>query len=512
MIVMTGNFFANLWEWFTVHFPTILGAIAILVIGWLVALILAAIVRGALHRTHLGLKLARWIRGDEETADVEVNKWLSRAVYYLALFFVLVAFFQYLGLTLIAEPLNAFLTQIFEYAPRLLGAAILLLIAWFLATLVRALLLRILQAAKIDERFADHLDEGSEEEERAEGTEEKASLARTVSNVAYWVIFLFFVPAVLSTLNLEGMLAPVQGMFENLLAYLPNILGAALILLIGWFGARILQRMTINLFSEIGLDRVSEKASLSNILGANKPSAIIGLIVYVLVLVFAIIAALNALALEAITAPASNMIELILQALPAVFASALVLVIALLIGRVLAGLVTNLLSSAGFNEFLVRLGLTRTSLESQKTPSEVVGYITLIGVMLFASIEAAGLLGFEVLADLIAQLTILLGRVIVSVIIFGIGLYLAGVAKEAIQSGGGPHAGLLAKLARISILILVGSIALRQLGVADEIIIIAFGVLLGAVALTGVIAFGLGGRDIAARELGEWVDKVKNKQ
>ncbi|MGM0689643.1 MAG: mechanosensitive ion channel, partial [Bacillota bacterium] len=124
----------------------------------------------------------------------------------------------------------------------------------------------------------------------------------------------------------------------------------------------------------------------------------------------------------------------------------------------------------------------------------------------------AGLLGFEVLADLVAQLTVLLGKVVVSVIIFGIGLYLAGVAKEVIESSGGKHADLLAKLARIAILVLAGSIALRQVGVADEIIIIAFGVLLGAIALTGVIAFGLGGRDLAAKELAEWRDKIKAKE
>lgn len=503
---MTGAGFLNeLVTWFTVHFPVILGAIAILVIGWLIALILAAIVRGVFRRTHTGTKVARWVKGDEEAADSEVNKWAGRIVYYLAMFFVLVAFFQYLGLTLIAEPLNVFLMSIFAYAPRLLGAAILLLVAWFLATLLRMLLYRILQGVKIDERLAGHM-----EEEEKEG-EEKVSLSQTVSNVVYWIVFLFFLPAILSALNLEGLLVPVQGMLETVLTYLPNILGALLILLLGWLGARILQRLVINLLSGLGLDRVSEKANVSSVLGTTKPSAIIGLIVYVMVLVFAVIGALNALALEAITAPASNMIALILQALPAIFAAGLILVIALLVGRLLASLASNLLATVGFNDLLVRLGFSRAKLEQQKPPSEIVGYLVLVAIMLFAAIEAASLLGFVVLADLIAQLTVLLGRVVVSVIIFGIGLYLAGVAKEVVLASGGPHADFLAKLTRIGILILAGSIALRQVGVANEIIVIAFGVLLGAVALTGVVAFGLGGRELAAKELSEWVEKAKKK-
>ena len=503
--MMTGTgFFSYLWEWFVVYFPTILGAIAILVIGWLIALILAALVRGALRRTQAGTKLARWIKGDEEAGDAEANKWIGRAVFYLAMLFVLVAFFQYLGLTLIAEPLNLFLKQIFAYAPRILGAAILVFIAWLLATLLRMLIYRILQAARVDERLASQV-------EIEEPEKDKLSLSRTVSNVVYWVVILFFVPAILSVLTLEGLLLPVQSMYENLLTFLPNILGAALIILLGWFGARVLQRLVTNLLSEVGLDRVSEKAAVSSIFGPNKLSAIVGLIVYVLVLVFAIIAALNALALEAITRPASNMIELILQALPALFAAALVLFVALMVGRVLAGLVSNLLAAAGFNDLLKRLGLSQVPSEGQRTPSEIVGYLVLVAIMLFAAIESAGLLGFTVLADLIAQLTVLLGRVVVSVIIFGIGLYLGGLAKEVIQTGGGQHADFLAKLARIAILVLAGSIALRQLGVADEIIIIAFGVLLGSIALTAVVAFGLGGRDLAAKELAEWVDKIKKK-
>ncbi len=502
---MAGNGFVEyLAEWFTVQFPHFIGAIAILVVGWLIALILASAVRGAFRKTQVGVRLARWIKGDEEATGVEVNKWSGRIVFYLAMFFVVVAFFQYLDLTFIAEPLTAFLTRIFEYAPRIFGAALLLLIAWLVATVLKILVQRVLEATKIDERMTDLSGEEAEEER-------KTSLSQSLSTVVYWVTFLLFVPAILSTLTLEGLLVPVQRMFEVVLSYLPNILGAGLIILLGWFGARILQRITVNLLSAVGLDRLTERDDLSSYFGAKKPSQIVGLVVYVVVIIFAIIGALNALALEAITRPASNMLEMILQSLPAIFAAALVLAVALLVGRVVAALITRLLSAAGFDQFLTRLGIARHEAEEVRAPSEIAGYVVLVAIMLFASIEAAGLLGFAVLAELIAQLTVLLGRVVVSVVIFGIGLYLGGLAMEVVKTSGGPHAEFLAKLARISILILAGSIALQQLGVADEIIIIAFGVLLGAVALTGVIAFGLGGRDLAARELSEWIDNFKKK-
>jgi len=315
----------------------------------------------------------------------------------------------------------------------------------------------------------------------------------------------------LSTLRIEGLLVPVQSMLESILTYIPNILGAGLIILVGWFAAKLLRRFVVNLLSGLGIDRASERSDVSNYFKTNKPSEIIGHLVYALVILFVIIGALNALNVEAITGPASSMLEMILKALPAIFAAALILLVAYLVGRILTGLISGLLSTAGFDQLLVRLGIAKSALEGRRTPSEIVGYLVLVAIMLFASIEAAGLLGFDVLSDLIAQLTILLGKVVVSVIIFGIGLYLAGLAREVIEAGGGPQSELLAKLARIAILILTGAIALRQLGVADEIIIIAFGVIVGAIALTGVVAFGLGGRDLAARELSEWINSIKKK-
>ncbi len=491
-------------DWFATQFPSILTAILILVVGWIVALILASIARGAFKRTGVSERVARFIKGEEDAAGAEVTKWVGRIVFYLAMFFVLVAFFQNIGLTFIAEPLNAFLMSIFSNAPLIFGAAAILLVAWLLATVLRIIVIRVLEAAKVDERLSEQVEEDKEIK--------KLSLTQQIGNIVYWITFLLFIPAVLSTLRLEGLLVPVQSMFESILTYIPNLLGAALVLVLGWFGAKILKRFLVNLLSSLGIDRVTEREDISSYFGKNKPSEIIGIFAYALVMIFVIIGALNALAVEAITAPASAMLGMILNALPAIFAALLILTIAFLVGRVLVGLISGLLSAVGFDQLLVRLGIAREVVEGKRTPSEIVGYLVLVAIMLFAAIEAAGVLGFAVLSGLIAELTVLLGRVVVSVVIFGIGLYLAGVAKEVVMSSGSPHAELLSKLARLAVLVLAGAIALQQLGVADEIIVIAFGVLIGAIALTGVIAFGLGGRDVASRELSTWVDDLKKKE
>lgn len=485
------------------YIPNLIAALAILVVGWLVALIISAIVRGVLRRTTLDDRLAGWVMGEEAAEGIEVERQIGRGVYYLIMLFVLIAFFQTLGLTIITEPLNRLLVQVFQYAPRLLGAGLLLLVAWIVASALRLIISRVLTAAKIDERLGSEA--GLEEEKHV-------PLAQTLGNAVYWLVFLLFLPAVLGALELQGLLEPVQGMINQILGFLPNIFAAGLILAVGWFVARIVQQIVTNLLAAIGADRLSERVGLAPVLGKQQLSGLLGLVVYILILIPVLIAALNALALEAITQPASNMLNVILEAIPAIFAATLVVVIAYVVGRVVAGLITNLLTGVGFNTILARLGLGKEPSEGERTPSEIVGYLVLVAIMLFAAIEASRLLGFVLLADLVAQFTAFASQVILGLIIFAIGLYLANLAARTVRASGAAQAGLLAMATRVSILVLAGAMALRQMGLANEIINLAFGLLLGAIAVAVALAFGLGGRKAAAREVEGWLQSIKSER
>ena len=52
--------------------------------------------------------------------------------------------------------------------------------------------------------------------------------------------------------------------------------------------------------------------------------------------------------------------------------------------------------------------------------------------------------------------------------------------------------------------LLFTAIGLTFMGLANEIVILAFGLILGSAAIATALAFGLGGRDAAARILAEW--------
>ena len=85
-------------------------------------------------------------------------------------------------------------------------------------------------------------------------------------------------------------------------------------------------------------------------LGKQRLSQTLGTIFYVLLLVPVLISALNALNLEAVTAPASRMLDMMLAVIPQLFGAAVVLGIAFVIGKLVAGLVASVLAGVGFNK------------------------------------------------------------------------------------------------------------------------------------------------------------------
>jgi len=487
----------NLIQTLQERLPVFLMAAGVLVAGWLVALLVSLVVRFLLKRTEFDNRLAAWLMGTDASEEIEIEKWISRAVFWIGMLFVFVGFFHVLGLTVITQPLMSFLDRIFEYLPRLIGPVLLLVVAWMVATGLRFAVRKVLTIARIDQRLGENMGE--------EGT--SVSLARTLSEAVYWMIFLLFLPAILGALNLEGLLRPVQGMIDEFLSFLPNLLAAFVILAVGWLLARVVQRIVSNLLAAIGADRLSEQIGLGKALGAQPLSKVLGLLLYVLILIPVLIAALNALHLDAVTRPASEMLSTILAALPLLFGAALLLIIAYFVGRVVSGLIANLLTGFGFDAMLTRIGIGSQDEESSIQASTVVANLTLIAIMMFASIEAVRMLGFEVLALLITDFMTFAGHVLLGLVIFGIGLYLSKLAATTIETSSSPQAPLLAVSARGSVLVLAGAMALRQMGLANEIITLAFGLLLGAVAVAVALAFGIGGRDLAAEALKEWTGR-----
>ncbi|MEM8777633.1 MAG: mechanosensitive ion channel [Cyanobacteria bacterium P01_G01_bin.49] len=516
---------------------TLVQAIFILLVGWIIASILKSVIKKLLSQTQIDNQIAAWITGRESTdSSIPIEKWISELVYWLIILFAVVACLNTLDLEAAYAPLNQLLGEITGFLPKILGAAVLLGIAWLLATLVKLIVTRILAGLQLDQRLGQ---QGTE----AVGTAE-TSLEQTIGNALYWFIFLLFLPSILSTLKLQGTLLPVQGLLDEILAIIPNILAAIIIGAVGWVVAQIIRRVVTNLLAATPINQIGTKFGLSSETTGQSISQIIGTIVFVLILIPVAITALEALQIAAISQPATEMLNQVLNLLPKLFAATVVIGLSYVGGRYLSELVVNILTSVGFNNIFQWLGIAQTpftpttpaepyttpptsedpdtsaesyttpsipetTTSSTRTPSELVGIIVIVAVMSVASLTAVDILQIEALKTVVGTLLAIAAQVLVGLAVLALGLYLSNLCFNLITSSGTRQSKFLGHTARISILIFVVAMALQQMGIAPNIVNLAFGLLVGGIAAAIALAFGLGGREVAGEQLREWLNNFK---
>lgn len=480
----------------------VLAPVAIVLGGVVLALFAGWIVAFFIRRTGADDRLSSLLSREAGPPKTSIASVAGRITFWVGILLTLVAFLNHVQLAGAAAPLNELLAEVLEYAPRVLGAGLIFVAAYVVARILRYVIVAALTKTGIDERISEQL---GDVEERDEEQKEPLPVSKVLGETVYWLVFLLFLPAALGALELRGLLDPVVSMFRELLGFVPNLISAAIILFIGWVVASLVRRTLSNLLSASGLDRLSEKIGIQKAFGKQRLSHLVGVVAHILIILPIAIAALDALDVESVTRPASQMLGMLLNALPSVFAAGLVLVVSYFVGRAVADLVTNLLSSAGFDNILVKLGVTEEGADlTTRPPSNIGGDIVVIVIMLFAFVEAASLLGFENLAVLTSRFLELGGHIFLGLAIIALALYLGRAAANVIEDSQIKRSELLATLARVAILVLGVAMGLRQMGVANEIIVTAFTLTLGAVAVAIALAFGLGGREEAGEQIKEW--------
>ena len=349
---------------------------------------------------------------------------------------------------------------------------------------------------------------------------------------------MFGILEVLNSLQLTQVVAPIQGMLDQVLAMLPNILGAVIIGAVFWFIANIVKKIVSNLLAATGVDNIGRKFGLGK--GNSQTlSSIIGTVVFVLILIPGIISALERLQISAISVPATDMLNQVLEFMPKFFSAGVVLVFFYVAAQFVSEFVTDILTNLGFNNLLEWLGISLGSDSStedaakepidlgmstdqptviqtgasipSKTPSEYLGLLSLVAIMLVAAYTAVDILEIAALTNVVEEILKIASKVLIGVIVFAIGLYLANLAFKLIVASGASQSRFLAQSARIAIIALVIPIVLNLMNVGTDIVNLAFGLILGGIAVAIALAFGLGGREVAKEELRGWVNSFKSK-
>ena len=472
------------------HLPQVLGALAIFILGWF----LAALVKAGARKGLGMLRLNERFSGNTGQ-KVDVEGVVALTLFWLVLLLTLAAMFNALNLSMVSGSFAALTTQLFEYAPRLLGAALLSLLAWLVATLVRGATQKLLDRTTLDEKLSQHAN--------------MSPISESLAQALFWLVILLFVPAVLGALQMEGLLTPLREMTTKALDMLPNVFAALVIGGVGWVVATVLRNLTTNLLRSAGADQVGSRAGLADTV---RVSGLAGLLVFILVFVPALIAALDALKIDAISRPATDMLAMLMEAVPRIVAAGLILLITWMVASFATRLLSSLLANVGLDTVPAKLNMAHAFVKTP--PSRLVGHIALVFAMLFATVEAANQLGFQRFSDMITTFIEFAGDVLLGSAILVIGFMLANVAYVAINRASGNDNGQgsgMARLARLAILGIVLAMGLRAMGIADDIVNLAFGLTLGAVAVAVALAFGLGGREAAGRIASRWADRMCNK-
>ena len=177
---------------------------------------------------------------------------------------------------------------VYEWAPKAIGAVLILFVAWFIGKAVKWAL------AKVINRIP-----GAAKATASDNP--KHSIGASLGDVAFWLILLFGVVAALGVLNLGQVVTPLNSLLNQVASFVPSVLGAVLIFFIGFVVATLAKRVVEAALQAANADRWLEKSGLTKATGSTGVSSAIGTLVFVLILIPITIAALEQLGIESLT-------------------------------------------------------------------------------------------------------------------------------------------------------------------------------------------------------------------
>lgn len=215
-----------------------------------------------------------------------------------------------------------------------------------------------------------------------------------------------------------------------------------------------------------------------------------------------------------LTALAGGM-AMFFAAIPKVIAFAIILVIGWFVAGLIARLAARVLRAVHFNDLAERSGFG-SFVRNIGVKNDCAGFLANVAnwfMRLIVLVVAFDALGLPAVSDVLRQLLLWLPNLIVAVVVLVVGGLLAnaaaGLVRGATASAGFGHPDVIANLARAAVWIFAIIVAVNQIGIARELVNTLF---MGAVALAVIafgLAFGLGGRDLAAGVLRRWYGEAQ---
>ena len=239
------NFFINYNQTLGSSMMTMIGALIIFILGWIIASIVGSVVHKLLEKLSINQKMNASTGKTYDLAHL-----LSRIVFWFVFIIGISAALSFLKLDAISVPFANMVNIVLLFIPNLIAAGLLALLGWVLATVVRSALSNVLNRTSVDEKLSSEAG--------------VPHMSESIANLAYWFILLMFLPMVLQQLGVTGLLAPINGMITKALSYIPNLIGAGVIIFVGFVIAKILRGIVTNIVTSLNVQNLAGKAGIGN--------------------------------------------------------------------------------------------------------------------------------------------------------------------------------------------------------------------------------------------------------
>jgi hypothetical protein len=397
--------------------------------------------------------------------------------------------------------------QLMNWGPKILIAILIIVATWIVARAAKW----VIQKA---------IDRTPALRKHVTGTPEE-TVGHQLGVIAKLIIWLVGIMAALRFLGIGQILQPINALTLEIFEFLPKLIGAGLLFFLGLVLARIVRRLVETVLIAANVDGLLARIGIGSTEGTVRtaPESVppgaapgatraslakaLGILAYALIIIPIGIAALNVLQIDAISGPAVRMLNQIGDAIPRIFAAALWIGIAFVAARFLKTIIEAILPPTGFDDAIRSTGV----LPASAFPSRIIANVAMLAVVIGASIEALRQIGGDDIAIWLAQVTALGSKVIFGTLIIVVGIFLSNITAKLVGSGTG-EGGFAQTIVRYAIIALFTAIGLTFMGLADQIVMLAFGLILGSAAVATALAFGLGGRDAAARIADHWADRL----
>jgi hypothetical protein len=201
------------------------------------------------------------------------------------------------------------------------------------------------------------------------------------------------------------------------------------------------------------------------------------------------------------TQPFEDAFSKLLGFVPNLLGGIVILVIGYIVAKVLGKLVGKLLAKVGFDQWMERAGVSGVLQRSGTglTASAMLGKVVFWFVFLISFTMFASALGVPEISNFMSDMLGYIPRIFAAIVIVCLAALFANFLAAIIRGATGNET--LAKVGKYAILVYAAFAALTQLGIAVQLTGNTLLIVLGGAALALGLAFGLGGREMAAQAL-----------